>query len=251
MNLLLWSMSLFCLIVSFVLSTALAVLTPRGTPSLPQITGPSALPTPGSPLTVQLVTKPVESTPNLPLTGGATELPPTNLTILVGVAIGRGIQNYTCATANSVPVALGALATLFDATALAYSNENLLHILPGLIVYLPLPSSGVLAMAGSYLNILGHHYFDSAGTPTFNLSSVNKIGFVGKTASINAPALAHKGPAGTGAVPWLQLNKKIGYTSIGISQVYRVETAGGNPKLACTVAGVMSIPYGAEYWFYN
>jgi hypothetical protein len=148
-------------------------------------------------------------------------------------------------------VALGALATLFDATALAYSNENLLNTLPGLIVYLPLPSSGKLAMAGCDLDILGHHYFDSAGTPTFNLSTLNKIGYVGKTASINAPASANKGPAGTGAVPWLQLNKKTGYTSVGISQVYRVETAGGNPELTCTVAGVMSIPYGAEYWFYK
>lgn len=101
------------------------------------------------------------------------------------------------------------------------------------------------------MGVLGHHYFDSAGTPTFNLSSVNKIGFVEKMASIDAPALANKGPAGTGAVPWLQMDIKIGYTSIGISQVYRVETAGGNPRLKCTVAGVMSVPYGAEYWFYN
>ena len=167
------------------------------------------------------------------------------------MAIGRGVQNYTCATASSIPVALGALATLFDATALAYSNENLLNTLPGLIVYLPLPSSGNLATAGCFLDILGHHYFDSAGTPTFNLSTLNKIGYVGKAASINAPASANKGPAGTGAVPWLQLNKKSGYASVGISQVYRVETAGGNPELTCTAAGVMSIPYGAEYWFYN
>jgi hypothetical protein len=114
-----------------------------------------------------------------------------------------------------------------------------------------LPSSGVLAKAGCYLDILGYHYFDSAGTPTFNLSTLNKIAFVGKSASINAPAVANKGPTGTGAVPWLQLNKKTGYTSVGISQVYRVETAGGNPELTCTVAGVMSIPYAAEYWFYN
>jgi hypothetical protein len=130
-------------------------------------------------------------------------------------------------------VALGALATLFDATALAYSNEYLLNTLPGLIVYLPLPSSGKPAMADCDLDILGHHYFDSAGTPTFNLSTLNKIGYVGKIASINAPASANKGPAGTGAVPWLQLNKKTGYTSVGISQVYRVETAGGNPELTC------------------
>jgi hypothetical protein len=147
-------------------------------------------------------------------------------------------------------VALGALATLFDATALAYSNENLLNTLPGLIVYLPLPSSGVLATAGGHLDVLGHHYFDSADTPTFNLSTVNMIGFVGKTASVKAPASANKGPAGTGAVPWLQLNKKTGYTSVGISQVYRVETAGGNQQVNCTVAGVMTIQYAAEYWFY-
>jgi len=136
------------------------------------------------------------------------------LTTLVAVAIGRGIQNYTCATGSSIPVALGALVTLFDATALAYSNENLLHTLPGLVVYLPLPSSGILAKAGYYLDILGHHYFDSAGTPNFNLSSVNKLGFVEKTANVNAPALENKGPVGTGAIPWLQLNKKISYTSV-------------------------------------
>jgi hypothetical protein len=210
----------------------------------------------------------VGSTPTLPLTGGkpispvdiqskltansgAMELPSTNLTTLVAVAIGRGIQNYTCATTSSIPVALGALATLFDATALAYLNEGLLNTLPGLIVHLPLPSSGKLAMAGCDSDILGHHYFDAAGTPTFNLSTLNKIGYVGKTASISAPVSASKGPAGTGAVPWLQLNKKTGYTSVGISQVYRVETAGGNPELTCTVAGIMSIPYSAEYWFFD
>jgi hypothetical protein len=148
-------------------------------------------------------------------------------------------------------VALGALATLFDAIALVYLNENLLNTLPRLIVYLPLPGSGVLATAGGHLDILGHYYFNLAGTLTFNLFTMNKVGFVRKTASINALASASKGPAGTRAVPWLQLNKKTDYTSIGISQVYYVETAGGNPELTCTVAGVMSIPYGAEYWFYN
>jgi hypothetical protein len=143
------------------------------------------------------------------------------------------------------------VATLFDATALAYSNENLLNTLPGLVVYLPLPSSSFLEAAGSHLDVLGHHYFDSAGTPTFNLSAINKIGFVGKTATISAPASANKGPAGTGAVAWLQLIAKSTYTSVGINTVYRVETAGGNPELNCTATGVISIPYAAEYWFYE
>jgi len=194
------------------------------------------------------ITKPVGTTPTVPLTGGATELPPP-AGALQYVAIGRGIQNYTCATATSVPVALGAIATLYDATSLAYSNLALLHAIPPLIVYMPLPS-GYLANSGKQFDVLGHHYFDSAGTPTFDLSAVNKIGFMAKTAAVNAPATANKGPAKTGAVPWLDLNQKAGYNSQGVSQVYRVETAGGNQQVSCSVAGVMSIQYAAEYWFY-
>jgi hypothetical protein len=117
-------------------------------------------------------------------------------------------------------------------------------------VYRPLPP-GYLDITGNRFDVLGHHYFDSTGTPTFDLTAVNKIGFFAKTAAVNAPATANKGPAGTGAVPWLDLNKKAGYTSVGLSQVYRVETAGGNQQVNCTVAGVMSIQYAAEYWFYD
>jgi hypothetical protein len=148
-----------------------------------------------------------------------------------------------------VPVALGAVATLFDATALAYANEALLHTLPAIAVYRPMPP-GYLDITGNRFDVLGHHFFDSAGTPTFDLTAVNKIGYMAKIVAVSAPATANKGPAGTGAVPWLYLDKKLGYTSVGISQVYRVETAGGIQQVNCTVAGVMSIQYAAEYWFY-
>jgi hypothetical protein len=98
---------------------------------------------------------------------------------------------------------------------------------------------------------LGHHFFDSAGTPTFDLASVNKILYGKKNGDVLAPADASKGPAGTGAVDWLSLIAKPGYTSVGLGQVYRVETAGGAAPAVCPSAGVISVQYSAEYWFYD
>lgn len=165
------------------------------------------------------------------------------------MAVGRGIQNYTCATSSSIPVALGAIATLFDATSLAYTNINALNAIPPTVVYLPVPSNELFTASGMF-PVLGHHFFDSASTPSFVFTN-GKALYAGKTGDIKAPATADKGPMGTGAVDWLSLVKKATYTSNGLSEVYRVETAGGMQETNCTVAGVMSIPYSALYWFFQ
>ncbi|CZR52142.1 uncharacterized protein PAC_02019 [Phialocephala subalpina] len=188
------------------------------------------------------VTTLIGTTPTLPISGDATELPATNLALQY-VAIGRGTQNYTCKASNSDPVQLGAAATLFDATTLAYDDTALLHSIPPIIVYLPLPPL-VFPM------VLGNHYFDQAGTPVFNLSSVDRILYGMKAADIAAPSAASKGPAGTGAIDWLQLSPKPEDKSVGLSLVYRVVTAGGAAPNICTVEGVVIVQYAAEYWFY-
>ncbi len=177
----------------------------------------------------------------------APELPSTTQA-LAYVALRRGIQNYTCASSTAAPVAIGAVATLFDATSLAYSSENILHTIPPIAVYLPLPLSSFIS-AGGILKPLGKHYFDINGTPTFDLYSVGKILFGAKTGDIKAPTTANKGPAGTGAVDWLQLTSKTGYKSVGLQTVYRVVTAGGVAP-ACTAASVgvvTTVHYAAEY----
>jgi hypothetical protein len=116
---------------------------------------------------------------------------------------------------------------------------------------MPLPSSSTLVLP-SILRAaeLGHHYFDAALTPTFDLSSVGKILYAGKTGDIKAPSTASKGPAGTGAVDWLQLTAKSTYESVGLSLAYRVETAGG-VGLSCSTStsttAVQSVQYAAEY----
>ena len=115
-------------------------------------------------------------------------------------------------------------------------------------VYMPLTAlSGPIAS----LATLGHHYFAADGTPTFDLSAKGKILFAKKNGDIKAPATANAGPAGTGAVDWLQLIAKPGYETVGLQTVYRVVTAGGSPPTVCPSAGVISVQYAAEYWFYD
>lgn len=121
--------------------------------------------------------------------------------------------------------------------------------MPGVAVFTSLPSTATADFMD--LKPLGHHFFDASGTPTFDLSSVSKILYAAKTGDITAPSTANLGPAGTGAVDWLSLAAKATYTSVGLTQVYRVETAGGNPITPCTVAGVESVQYAAQYWFYS
>ena len=96
---------------------------------------------------------------------------------------------------------------------------------------------------------LGHHFFGADGTPTFDLTAVNKILYAKKVADIKAPATANKGPAGTGAVDWLQLTNKTG--SVDLQMVYRVETAGGAAPVNCTSTALISVQYAAEYWFFD
>jgi hypothetical protein len=181
----------------------------------------------------------------------ASALPSTTLR-LAYVAIGRGVQNYTCANTSTTPVALGAIANLFDATALARSNIKTLHTIPGLAVNTPaVKGKYVLPQQFRSLPALGNHLFLADGTPTFELTSVRKKLFSKKSADVKAPANAPKGPLGTGAVDWLQLGANPIYTSVGLSLVYRVETAGGNPPTTCTTTGVVTVPYAAEYWFYQ
>ncbi|KAH6674196.1 hypothetical protein B0J14DRAFT_562329 [Halenospora varia] len=190
------------------------------------------------------------ATPTIPASGASPDLTNPDLTLQF-VAIGRGIQNYTCTGAGSNSTALGAVATLFDATDIAYANEAMLHTLPPMIVNLPTESAGSIQTAAKLINldILGHHFFTADGTATFELTEDAKILYAAKVMGVKAPADASKGPAGTGAVDWLQLKAKATYPSVGLGEVYRVETAGG-VATPCQAAGVISVPYAAEYWFY-
>ena len=69
--------------------------------------------------------------------------------------------------------------------------------------------------------------------------------------SVTAPSDAYVGQFGVGygAVDWLKLADAGG--SVGISQVYRVVTAGGKQMPSCTAEGPFEVEYAALYWFYQ
>lgn len=181
----------------------------------------------------------------------ASSLPKPTLKFQYAV-IGRGIQNYTCAAVGEATAQLGAVATLYDATSIARTSVAMLNTIPGLAVNGPPAANGVYPLPAQFrsLKVIGKHTFIADGTPFFDLTAVNKKLFAAKNDSAVAPANAPKGPLGTGAVPWLQLNAKPTYGSVGLGMVYRVVTAGGNPPTTCSTTGVVTVPYAAEYWFY-
>lgn len=193
---------------------------------------------------------PVDSPSPLPL-------PAAGLT-LKHVAIGRGTQNYSCPTTNTTapPVALGATATLYNASCIASTYPDLLALLPGVSLTYTSTSTDTTTAAPPSLSISGHHYFSNSTTPTFNLDTTTEaLGFApcAKNASVAAPAgaIVGQGGVGNGAVPWLKLLTRQGATG-NLEEVYRVNTAGGNPPLTCAgMASTFEVQYAAEYWFYE
>lgn len=165
--------------------------------------------------------------------------PPSAGLVLHHVAVGRGTQNYTCDTSNpsSAPVAVGALATLFNVSCLAATSQDLLEKIPAMAVnfyYDAVTSTGSLGPM-TLPPISGHHFFVDSTTPFFNLDTPTlDIGTVpsSKNNSVPAPATAAKGPSGSNAVPWLKLLAKDGATG-GIKEVYRLDTAGGSAPATC------------------
>ena len=167
------------------------------------------------------------------------------------ITIGHGIQNFTCASPSATPVAIGALANLYDVTSFALANETGLAEIPPIAVFQPvdLASNSSLTIAGfGTFPRIGNHFFTSAGVPTFAFPTLNELLSGKSLATINAPAGSNSGPAGTGATTWLDLGDKGG--SIGLSGVYRVLTAGGLPFKTCQGQNsTISVPYAASYWF--
>jgi hypothetical protein len=215
--------------------------------------------------------------------------------VLKAIALGHGIQNYTCSSANSSAAASGAIAVLYDISQLypgtprtglsaaefdglskqILYGQNLPINLQNPAAASPgtparpnaLPESSYGAVVAKPFNLpppdaklgphnlraLGVHYFDKAGTPTFDLRAATGLfASVRKVDVAPAPAGADKGILGTSAVAWLGLPDAGLGAGVGVSKVYRVVTAGGNAQ-ACSVsgAGSGSVPYAAQYWFYG
>ncbi|KAF6827185.1 malate dehydrogenase [Colletotrichum plurivorum] len=222
--------------------------------------------------------------PTLPVNGNGLELPaPADNLVLKHIALGHGIQNYTCTSVNGstslTANPTGALAALYDATAF-YPSQGAADAIPldafnglptnavwasklpltsdgstkfGASSSAPFPSPGEdLALPGlKALPYLGVHFFDAKGTPTFKVGGDGGDIFSGgKLNGTKAPASADVGPEKTGAVDWLLLGDKNG-ASKGVTVIYRVVTAGGVAHQCTTLGATDSVPYATYYWMYG
>jgi len=178
-----------------------------------------------------------------------TKLPdPAPGLYLSHVAIGRGVQNYTCKSASpsETPVAVGAIAQLFNATCSAVRAPAVLADVTKMALDYAIPTNDI---AGQLLS--GHHLFTAAGSPFFTLDTdAHKFGEIlsKKNASSNPPDGSAPGPNGQGSVQWLKLTAISG----DFKEVYRLNTAGGQPPKTCDgISGDFSVQYAAEYWFWK
>ncbi len=180
--------------------------------------------------------------------------PPSEGLSLKHVAIGRGTQNYTCDLTNStaVPVANGAVATLFNVSCIAATYPDLGAILSKVSLEFNLTQSEVThKLAPSNLALSGTHFFTNGTTPFFNLDIAPglQLGEVpcAKEAGSPAPKDAPKGQQGEPAVAWLKLKARDGATG-GLQEVYRVHTAGGSAPATCQgMPASFEVQYATQY----
>lgn len=130
-------------------------------------------------------------------------------------AVGRGTQNYTCQDDPSgQPAAVGAVATLFDASCIAATSLRFLTGAPEFavtvahdaLVTLSLDVSAIAGSGGDTL-VIGEHYFDSDSTPSFDFRLSGRKEWIAAVKDENVPAPDSAIP---GSVPWLKLGFKGG-----------------------------------------
>ncbi|RDW79001.1 DUF3455 domain-containing protein [Aspergillus mulundensis] len=181
------------------------------------------------------------------------------------ITLGRGTQNYTCASSSNLatPKATGATATLFDASCVAAfdarygastGSQSILHLLPDVLKPVPLSTTDLSAIILQRLSkqdlVVGKHYFTADGTPFFDLRGAGRDNsdWIAARKADQMDAPSKPGFGITGDVAWLKLTAVEG----GYREVYRVHTAGGSAPATCEgMPAEFTVDYTAEYWFYG
>jgi hypothetical protein len=168
----------------------------------------------------------------------------------VYVAVGVGVQNYTCSDAGTY-VTAGAVADLWDISCLIKLGplfDKVQDLAFG--IYNKAKSPLLLQGIAQALPPLGHHIFilnaDGSKSPLFDFTSSTQR----SDAFIIAKKLGDiSSPAGSTNVNWLEL----GNVSGGLANfVFRLDTKAGQPPASCTPGSpLISVKYTAKYWFFK
>jgi len=191
--------------------------------------------------------------PNLPSGQTALTVPPGE--VVENIALGVGVQNYTCSSTGTF-TSVGAVAELLDISCLfgtsifsdlttdAFDIFNASKLIT---------VDDVINALGGFSIVLGQHYFvtnpftGSGVSPTFDFRAASKKG------DPNAFVIANKtgdiaAPTGPQDIDWLELTGAIGDLA---KHIFRIDTKAGQPPSSCTPGAAISVKYTAQYWFYN
>ncbi|KAJ6562596.1 hypothetical protein B0H19DRAFT_944260 [Mycena capillaripes] len=189
---------------------------------------------------------------------------PSNQTQLVApttapkfVAIGVGIQNYTCTASTLKYTSIGAVASLFDLSCMDKTPAFKTVQTTAFKAWSAAPASLKADTIGNKIGaptLLGYHYFvpSPSGTgisPKWDFTSTGK--FAGNSTAFIIAAKAGDILAPTDSainVDWLMLNNVQGSLA---SKVFRVDTVSGQPPTSCVAGSAdISVKYTAKYYMY-
>jgi len=187
---------------------------------------------------------------------------PSNQTVLAEpttapkfIALGVGVQNYTCNATSLTYTNVGAVAEMLDISCLYGKSEFESITMEAFKAWVNLPSSftaqDVITVLGNQPVVLGQHYFvpnTPAPSPKWDFTSDSEKGdpdaFIIAAGVGNIPS-----PDGNNDITWVQLKNVQGQLA---DSVYRVKTVGGQPPASCTAgAAPLSVKYTAQYWFFG
>ncbi|KAJ7018187.1 hypothetical protein C8F04DRAFT_1214700 [Mycena alexandri] len=188
-------------------------------------------------------------------TGQTQLVSPTTAPLFV--ALGVGVQNYTCNASTLKYTSTGAVASLFDISCLDTTPAFASIQTVGFNAWKALPASVTADDLGAKVGaplLLGYHYFVTApsGTgisPKWDFTSTGK--FAGNSSAFFLGSKVGDITDATNAavnVDWLALNNVQGSLA---SKVFRVDTVSGQPPASCVAGSAdISVKYTAKYFLY-
>ncbi|KAJ8495587.1 hypothetical protein ONZ45_g12789 [Pleurotus djamor] len=173
------------------------------------------------------------------------------------ITAGVGVQNYTCNDAGTF-TSVGAVAELIDISCL-FGTEDFEDI-PGewfdIWKIMPQGSSPLDVLdfvpRGNTAVVLGEHFFivnpltGSGLSPKWDFTSRGDTNGNPNAFVVGARTGGIPAPSGPADVDWLSLSGVQGSLA---SQVFRVDTRGGQPPASCTPGSSISVRYTSKYWF--
>ncbi|RDB27842.1 hypothetical protein Hypma_002131 [Hypsizygus marmoreus] len=176
------------------------------------------------------------------------------------IAVAIGTQNYTC-SASGTYTNVGAVAELFDASCIygtpfysttASTAYTLWKIAPPI-----LPAQAIITLLQGLKSplVLGQHFYVTNPLTGIGINPKWDFTSQGTTkGNTNAYVVAAKvqgmaAPTGTRDIDWVQLKSIQGSLA---TQVYRVDTKGGQPPASCTPGTPdIAVKYASMYWLFG